>query len=312
MKRKVRAKVTQAATLALLCMPVVLAAGCNSVADGPVTWWHDLEGGRIAQDRPPPPDANAPWPHIQDVPKRPVIESAAYRAALQSRLLAEHDLVQRSAADAPLVVIPPPPPPAPPPVMPENGDTQASASLDASDSPPPPKTPPKPAAPATAPAAAQAGKPATAGDAPLLSPTSEPEIASAVAGAPPELQGPPPPPSFMAGPAVPAPSLVLPVAAPQAPAGTFVAFTPGLSDFLPSQAPTLKSMAGQIGHGTIGVIGLGEAASDTPDGQAKALKLALARAQTISTQLQTMGVSAGKIRIFAYAFGQGARLTLNP
>ncbi len=42
----------------------LLLAGCSDVPNriNPVSWWHSLEGGAIAQNRPPPPNPNAPFP----------------------------------------------------------------------------------------------------------------------------------------------------------------------------------------------------------------------------------------------------------
>ena len=30
----------------------------------PVSWWHDLQGGKIAEERPPPPGADQPYPNL--------------------------------------------------------------------------------------------------------------------------------------------------------------------------------------------------------------------------------------------------------
>ena len=55
----------QAAAWLLLCGAAPLLAGCSSVfrsSINPVSWWHDMEGGEIAKQRPPPPGANEPYP----------------------------------------------------------------------------------------------------------------------------------------------------------------------------------------------------------------------------------------------------------
>jgi len=47
-------------------IPAALAlwlAGCSSFPSSmnPVSWWHDLQGGKIAEERPPPPGADQPY-----------------------------------------------------------------------------------------------------------------------------------------------------------------------------------------------------------------------------------------------------------
>ncbi len=138
-------------------------------------------------------------------------------------------------------------------------------------------------------------------------PVALPPSADAVA----DLAGPPAPPAFLGIAAVPAPTAPA-LSAPSAPAGTDVLFAPGAADFLPSQTPTLKAMVARRGQSHIAVIGLGEAASDTAQGQAAALKLALARANTIADHLHALGMPRDHLRLSAYAFGRGARLALLP
>ena len=52
---------------------LLMLGGCSDVPsrDDPITWWHHLEGGAIAQSRPAPPNPNAPFPRIADQPTRP-------------------------------------------------------------------------------------------------------------------------------------------------------------------------------------------------------------------------------------------------
>ena len=48
---------------------VLLVSGCSSGPSlNPVTWWHDLQGGKIAEQRPPPPGADEPYPNLASVP----------------------------------------------------------------------------------------------------------------------------------------------------------------------------------------------------------------------------------------------------
>ena len=42
-----------------------LLAGCSTLSSmNPVNWWHRQEGGKIAEQRPPPPGADQPYPNI--------------------------------------------------------------------------------------------------------------------------------------------------------------------------------------------------------------------------------------------------------
>src|SRR5262249_55134774 len=59
----------------LMPMALLALAGCSSM--DPVNWWHSLEGGRIAEERPPPPNADAPYPNLSEVPSRPTPTDAA-------------------------------------------------------------------------------------------------------------------------------------------------------------------------------------------------------------------------------------------
>jgi hypothetical protein len=58
----------------------LLLAGCSSfpASMNPVSWWHDLQGGKIAEERPPPPGADQPYPNLASVPPKP--EAPARRA----------------------------------------------------------------------------------------------------------------------------------------------------------------------------------------------------------------------------------------
>ncbi|MBN8873496.1 MAG: hypothetical protein J0H67_11715, partial [Rhodospirillales bacterium] len=138
-------------------LPVMaLLAGCSSdkMSFNPVDWWHGLEGGRIAEERPAPPGADAPYPNLATVPSRPTPPDKDEMKRLTAALVADRTNAQHTAEAAPLpdpsspsaspglfgANTLSPPPPAPPP-------GQASASLPAASAPP--------AQGAAAPAAAQ-------------------------------------------------------------------------------------------------------------------------------------------------------------
>ena len=50
--------------------------------DQPMDWWHQLQGGSIASERPPPPGITDPYPNLARVPAKPVPTDAATRAGL--------------------------------------------------------------------------------------------------------------------------------------------------------------------------------------------------------------------------------------
>jgi outer membrane protein OmpA-like peptidoglycan-associated protein len=151
----------------------LLLAGCSSFPSSmnPVTWWHDLQGGKIAEERPPPPGADQPYPNLATVPPKPAEPDRAALANIANALIADRTNTQHADAAAPITdpslpsaspalfgkgTVPPPPPPPPP------GTPTATASLPAADAPsaPPSPAPPSPtqasAAPSPTPAPAKA------------------------------------------------------------------------------------------------------------------------------------------------------------
>ncbi|HVC63697.1 MAG TPA: hypothetical protein VND19_25435 [Acetobacteraceae bacterium] len=137
-----------------------LLAGCSSVPSSvnPVSWWHDLEGGAIARQRPPPPGANQPYPNLATVPARPQAPDSKALAAITQGLVADRAHADYLAAATPLPdpssptaspalfgqgTLPPPPPAS------AAGPTPlASASLPAASAPPVPSGPPPAPSPA--------------------------------------------------------------------------------------------------------------------------------------------------------------------
>jgi outer membrane protein OmpA-like peptidoglycan-associated protein len=167
----------------------LLLSGCSSFPSSmnPVTWWHDLQGGKIAEQRPPPPGADQPYPNLATVPPKPAEPDRAALANIANGLIADRTNTQRADAAAPIAdpsspsaspalfgkgTVPPPPPPPPP------GTTTASASLPAADAPPAPPSPaPSPPSPSTAspaPAAAPAKAPVGAVQTAELPPPAAP------------------------------------------------------------------------------------------------------------------------------------------
>jgi outer membrane protein OmpA-like peptidoglycan-associated protein len=298
----------------LACAPLL---GCSDPLGKPVDLFHDLEGGEIAAQRPPPPVAGMPYPHVGTVPARPVMPDIAYRRALQNQLTSERDDKELMAADIPLEKVPAPPP------------AQTTA-------PPPPQTPAPAAAsgagaaPDTAPVAdtgstanatipAAESPPAAVSDTPAPPAAVPQDAALQIVGDPIDTPGlplvpdaPPPPATFEGVPAQPAPTPhVLSVHLAE-PSGTPVYFAQG-SDTLPaSQTQTLRDFVTRRRNHTILVTGQGEAESDTPRGQETAIDLALQRAKTVAGALAAMHVPQSAMRIAARPFGRDAILTLLP
>lgn len=283
------------ASAALLAVLGLAACGHDPL-DTPVNWWHGLVGGQIAANRPPPPGADLPYPHLGTMPKKPEVPSASFRQTVETRLTEQRDDTERLAARTPIVLpaLTTPPPP-PKPAAAPSADT-ANASLPGADAPPP-----KPGAPATA-SSAPANTVILAG-APLGSQDG-----------PPIPDAPPPPPTFEGVPAQPAPTPPPPLPAHVTAklAGDVVLFAPGDATLDPSQTETLKDVAGRVGHGQIEIEGHGETQADSPAAQTAALDLGLKRAQAIAKKLAALHVPQAKMRVSATAFGRDASVRLIP
>lgn len=317
---------------------LALLASCSSLpsSDNPAEWWHGLEGGVIAEQRPPPPGADQAYPNLASVPPRPPPPDRQRMGQISAALTEARASAQYAASAMPIAppqagaapappgaTAQPPPPPAiastppasrtaqrPAPAAgqaaaPPPAETGASASLAAATAPPAPPTPqPAPAAAgasestalAPPPGAEAAGQAAQETGLPPL-PTAPPEPPR-VPGAPgPTLPAPPPvAPTPAPGPAAPAHLVGEPVA---------VAFA-ARSAVLPAiSADALRQFAKKRGTATIEVTGFGETASSDPLAQSAALGLGLNRAQAMAATLARAGVPAASIRIAATAAGRG-------
>ncbi|MBN8900527.1 MAG: hypothetical protein J0H57_05775, partial [Rhodospirillales bacterium] len=87
----------------LLLPAVALLAGCSSGKSSlnPVDWWHNLEGGKIAEERPAPPGADAPYPNLATVPSRPAPPDKDAMKQLTAALVADRTNAQHTAEAAP-------------------------------------------------------------------------------------------------------------------------------------------------------------------------------------------------------------------
>jgi outer membrane protein OmpA-like peptidoglycan-associated protein len=294
----------------------------------PVNWWHGMEGGKIAEQRPPPPGANDPYPNLASVPARPAPPDKEAMQKLTDALVADRSNAQYTNQATPLpdpsspsaspglfgVGTLPPPPPNPgqggvPGGGQAGGQGGASATMQAVTAPPPPRTPPAAASASSAPASAPAAAPATPvqsasldaaspppaqGGAPMPAlPVREPARAAVAPTPLREANRPGPPPS------IPAPAAAIPVA-----------FAPGSAALPPDAADTAKRIAASRGTAVVAVTGYGEAESSNPQAQTAAISLALSRAQAVENALNGAGIPRSDIRIAAEAGGRGASVRL--
>ncbi len=308
------------ATLSICCL--LGACGANSPAETPAAWFHDLEGGQIAAARPPPPGVGLPYPKIGTVPPKPKLPDQAYRTALRDQLMTQRDRTERLANDTPIPAVPPPPKP----VKPNQAAAQpaAAASLATADAPPdPPASARSAATPATTPGTAATATPSGAASPPPGTPLAaiQPGTPVVLAGAATDMTGLPPipdaPPPVATFEGVspeppPTPPPPLPQGQPVRLGATSIVFQTGDAQLLASQNEALKGIAGRRGNQTIEITGAGDAASDTPEGQAAAIELALRRAHAVAKGLEAMHVPPASIRLAAYAFGRGATVRLIP
>lgn len=295
------------ATLAPACSRIEQANDSKLTLDTPIEWWHGLQGGKIAAVRPPPPGVGDPYPNLGQVPARPVLTDAATRRALAARLTSERDRTEREATQDPLVLPAPslapakvasarpavsavPPRAAPPPDPGASVAVMDAATAPAAPAPSPPVPPAAPAAPPgrAAPSRPQAATPPTeSGPLPDL-PTTEPSL--------PRLGG--------------LPASVNAPAVPRQPPGVSIAFRRG-SAALPATADAaLRELAGRRAGATIAVATAGDAPGSSLEAQARALPLALRRAQAIQDALVAAGVPATALRIDAAAVGRGGAARL--
>jgi len=315
-----------------------LLAGCSTISSmNPVNWWHRQEGGKIAEDRPPPPGADQPYPNMATVPAKPTPPNQEELKKLTDSLVADRTNAQHAAQSAPLadpssptaspslfgVGTAPPPPPSgvaaagssPPGTGAKGGGGSgtpvASASLPAVTAP---ATPPSPAprkAVQSTPLGAPPSAAGQAGPAPATPASSTAAAPSVALGGPlPALPSGPPPRPAAAG--APPAETVRPTPMPAAPArpSATIVFLERASNLTPPAADEVKAFAAKRGTATISIIGYGDSTSNEPDAQSAALNLGLSRAIAILDALKADGVPGTSIRVSAEASGRGAALQL--
>ena len=286
-------------TRAMFVLALSGMAGCahQDVVDTPVGWWHQLQGGEIAKQRPPPPGLDAPYPLIGTTPAHaPQVASLALRQSVTSALQRQRNLTVRRDANTPIPPPVAPQKPAPPAVAPTGGSSATLAAAQA------------PSAPAAAATTASDAAPQLALPAVQVQPAGDaaPVTLPAIPGAPP-----PPPllPGLDLAPDLPATEkppdyLVAP------PSGTVLAFAPGTDSLIGGQQGALHAVAVRRAGGNLVVRGYGDAQAASTDAQVQALTLASLRARAVARALEGEGVPAKSILLQAEAFGRGTSVSL--
>jgi len=315
----------------LLLSIALLPIGCSSVSMNPIAWMHDAEGGDIASERPPVPQADAPYPNLASVPERPAPADPHVRAQIAQGLVADRANAQYALTSEP---------PAPTGVRPLTAikpDESAGARMQTAAASPRPVRPSP--APAPTPSTDTAAKPdaAVSGAQKVLQPMREARAAEPVATLPPVAAAPPaaarvgqrpttpspaeaPPAAPIAAPTAVAPAPApAPIAAPatqpvppsQVSGKTLrIGFAPG-SDTLPGDAlAALKLFAHERGARSMVITGFGDSTDSDAKAQSAALPLALARARAVASYLMAAGVPPASVRVGAQAQGQGAAVRL--
>jgi outer membrane protein OmpA-like peptidoglycan-associated protein len=330
-RRMVQATGTRAWVLGCMAGLLPLALGaCSSgkTSMNPVDWWRDLQGGKIAEERPPPPGTDDPNPNLGSIPERPTPTDPKFREQLANALIADRTNARHvgggasdpsNPASAPGLFgrgTAPPPGPAPAAPPPKGSAAEPAET---------PAAPPAaaPTGVASAPVGAVQATP-LAEQAPAAEPTpaelpalpASPPASANLPGAPssaPVRSSGPDAAAIAAGEAPATAAAAMPDAAPAA-AGAVapvnIAFGPGSATLPRGVAPSLRQLAAKRGGSAISVTGYGDATSREPSAQSAALALGLARGQAIANALVAAGVPANIIRVDAEASGRGGTARL--
>ena len=290
----VRAFVQAAALAAVLSLS--LTACTVSHTEGPEAWWHESIGGKINQDRPPPPGDKDPAPSLATVPPKPQPADAAAWNRRTANLMTDRVAARQSAALTPIPGAAPLPGAPPPPAV-LSGPTTVPGLGPATPSQSPKDRPP--GLGASLPAVAKPASPASpshyaSGPIPALpdAPPARPNIAPA----------PPPAPT----PATAAPPILTTIPT----GGTEVEFVGQSATLTETALEQVKALAAARGQQAIAITGRGDASSSDAVAQAAAVGLGLRRAQAIATALVAEGVPNRVLRLNAQAAGRGGDLRL--
>jgi len=320
------ARLRRMPVLVLAC--VLTVGGCSgSPTSGPLAWWNNAVGGKIAEQRPPPPGSNDPYPNLATVPAKPAAANTAEWNRRTTGLVTDRINADQTAALAPI--------PAPAsasrssgtgpqsPTAP-NQEPAASAAL-VGVTPPQPGNRPGPANAAAGQTAkaqrgtnAQAGAPASASGPGAAAAGTVPPTSAAFSTAERVANGqlpalpdeapprpgiaPPPPPPLV-------PATITPPLA-TSPPGAIVDFSENSATLNDPALAEVKALAADRGDHGIAITGYGGATSSDPVAQSDALSLGLSRAQALATALVAQGVPYAMLRLNAEAAGRGATLRL--
>ncbi|MCH4091110.1 hypothetical protein [Acetobacter sp.] len=310
-----------------------LLAGCQhrDLVDTTVDWYHQHEGGVIAQQRPPAPGQLDPYPRVGLTPTTPPsLPSPELRQSITNNLIASRNLTMRTTAQNGTLtpVIPPPPnaassnkPAAPASDASKAATTQASAAtsaplpaggmgaiLDAADSsstgPAAAHASPAPKAQKTTPEA-ELAMPEFRGDAAVVATSVTQPLPDIPAGPP----GAPAIPGFVA----PRDATTIEPIRPDydvAPKdGTLIGFLPGSDQMKPGQDGALNKLITSRHGGQLFLHCSGETVSLSPQDQTQAVELGLLRGRTLADALIKKGVPASALHISSSAFGPAARVS---
>ena len=303
--------------------------GCakNPIVSTPVGWYHGIEGGIIAQPRLPVPGEDQKYPYVGLTPTNaPPLPSLPLRQEITASLAAQRNLSewQNSINPLPPPQIPPPPPQSNtnPASAPNAANEQSSMAFDAVGTPPTPPTDDKTGNKTDDKTAEK--KPEPTKSVPPKEPVSEGPLAMPALRTRiddqqiviPAIPVAPPAATQFPGISVPddanLPPLQHPAALPIAePTGTLIRFPNGSDTPIAKQEGTVNSVAWHRAGRTIFVHGYGDATSIEPDSQARAVSLAVFRAQAIAKMLIAHNVPPSAIEIRAHAYGHGVRLRMD-
>ena len=329
-----------------VCVALLLGA-CSSVPKeiNPVEWWHGLQGGPVADQRPPPPGADEPFPNLGTIPPRPAPSDPKLRQQIADSLVADRGNAQHEAAGVQLVDPSNPDaapglfgrgsvrPPAPAPVGGPSARLTATDAAEPAPRSPPPMATDRPSGIARAPVggvqSADLAPPAEADQESHPALPSAPPPPANLPGAPASAPLPPerpasaiptttvsdtPAPTVPSTAATTSPAATSPTAAATGPAepgrAVGVPFATGSAIVPRPSIAALRQLAARRGKGSVAITGFGEAADSDPATQSAALALALARAQAVAGALTAAGVPASVIKVDAEAAGRGAAARL--
>ena len=283
----------------------LLLGGCSTLSSiNPVNWWHDLEGGKIAERRPPPPGADDADPNLGTVPARPTPPDRAAMDKLTKGLIADREHAQYANAANPMA---------------DPSSPTASPSLFGTGTLPPPAPAAPAAISASVPAASAPAAPPTPApvkpvqSAPLAAPEAVPTIAPETAPMPQMPEAPPPRPAVAPEAVAPLPPPAAPIAAAPVPASTdavTVSFEPASAEVNATTKAAVTQIAARRKGATIVLTGYGDATSSDPAAQDTALRLALGRASALAAAFKAAGVPETALQIGGEAAGRGASIRL--